>query len=105
MSPHAIAVRHGGTELTYAQLFRRVARLAHGLRAAGVRPGDRVAYLGPNHPAYLETLFACGQAGAVFVPLELPADRPGTRLRAGRFRGHRADPHPGVRRHRRAAVR
>ncbi|GHF20014.1 fatty-acyl-CoA synthase [Amycolatopsis deserti] len=69
MSPHAIAVRHGGTELTYGELSRRVARLARGLRGAGVRPGDRVAFLGPNHPAYLETLFACGQAGAVFVPL------------------------------------
>ncbi|GAB3576644.1 long-chain fatty acid--CoA ligase [Amycolatopsis endophytica] len=69
MSPHAIAVRHDGTALTYAELSRRVARLAHGLRGAGIRPGDRVAYLGPNHPAYLETLFACGQAGAVFVPL------------------------------------
>jgi len=69
MSPHAIAIRHDGAELTYAELSRRVARLAHGLRATGVRPGDRVAYLGPNHPAYLETLFACGQVGAVFVPL------------------------------------
>ena len=69
MSPHAIAVRHDGAELTYAELSRRVARLARGLLAAGVDPGDRVAYLGPNHPAYLETLFACGQAGAVFVPL------------------------------------
>ncbi|CAM5449775.1 Fatty acid--CoA ligase family protein OS=Streptomyces alboniger OX=132473 GN=CP975_15095 PE=3 SV=1 [Streptomyces alboniger] len=31
--------------------------------------GDRIAYLGPNHPAFLETLFAAGTLGAVFVPL------------------------------------
>ena len=31
--------------------------------------GDRVAYLGENHPSFLETLFACGQLGAIFVPL------------------------------------
>jgi fatty-acyl-CoA synthase len=28
-----------------------------------------VAYLGDNHPAFLETLFACGVLGAIFVPL------------------------------------
>jgi fatty-acyl-CoA synthase len=28
-----------------------------------------VAYLGPNHPAFLETFFATGTIGAVFVPL------------------------------------
>ena len=35
----------------------------------GIRAGDRVAYLGPNHPTFLETLFATGLLGAVFVPL------------------------------------
>jgi fatty-acyl-CoA synthase len=43
--------------------------LAHALRGAGVERGDRVAYLGPNHPSYVETLFAAGLLGAVFVPL------------------------------------
>ncbi|GAA4623356.1 long-chain fatty acid--CoA ligase [Actinoallomurus vinaceus] len=54
---------------SYAALHDRATRLAHVLRARGVRRGDRVAYLGPNHPAYLETLFATGILGAVFVPL------------------------------------
>jgi fatty-acyl-CoA synthase len=57
------------TELTYRDLHRRVLRLAHALRALGIARGDRVAYLGPNHPAFLETLFAAGVLGAVFVPL------------------------------------
>jgi fatty-acyl-CoA synthase len=35
-----------------------VLRLAHALCGHGVRPGDRVAYPGPNHPAFFETLFA-----------------------------------------------
>ncbi|MCK2244266.1 long-chain fatty acid--CoA ligase [Crossiella sp. S99.2] len=69
MTPQAVAVRHEDRELSYAELSRRVTGLAHGLSAAGVRFGDRVAYLGPNHPAYLELLFACGLLGAVFVPL------------------------------------
>jgi len=31
-------------------LHRRIKRLAHGFRSLGVGAGDRVAYLGPNHP-------------------------------------------------------
>ncbi|OLT45454.1 AMP-dependent synthetase [Saccharomonospora sp. CUA-673] len=69
MTPTAVAVVHEGRELTYGELRDRVRRLASVLAERGVRAGDRVAYLGPNHPAYLETLFACGVLGAVFVPV------------------------------------
>ena len=68
-TPERIAVEFGEDSLTYGQLHERVLRLAHSLRERGVRPGDRVAYLGPNHPALLETFFAAGTLGAVFVPL------------------------------------
>ncbi|MFE3031186.1 long-chain fatty acid--CoA ligase [Streptomyces canus] len=68
-TPHRTALIHGDTTLTYAGLHTRVTRLAHALRARGIRRGDRIAYLGPNHPSYLETLFAAGTLGAVFVPL------------------------------------
>ena len=68
-TPDRVAVIYGGTVLTYAGLHQRVTRLAHGLRGLGVRRGDRVAYLGPNHPSFLETLFAAGTLGAVVVPL------------------------------------
>ena len=76
MSPTAIAVRHGTTELTYADLRARVDTLASGLRAAGIGKGDRVAYLGPNHPAYLDLLFACGRLGAIFVPVNFRLTAP-----------------------------
>ncbi|WP_030606284.1 o-succinylbenzoate--CoA ligase [Streptomyces sclerotialus] len=68
-TPHRTAVRHEGAATTYAELHDRTTRLAHALRARGVRRGDRVAYLGPNHPSFLETFFAAGALGAVFVPL------------------------------------
>ncbi|WP_030254984.1 o-succinylbenzoate--CoA ligase [Streptomyces violens] len=68
-TPHRTAVRHEGAATTYAELHDRTTRLARALRAAGVRRGDRIAYLGPNHPAFLETFFAAGALGAVFVPL------------------------------------
>jgi acyl-CoA synthetase (AMP-forming)/AMP-acid ligase II len=69
MTPDRTALVHGEHRVSYATLARRTAVLAHGLRERGVRRGDRVGYLGPNHPAYLETLFATASLGAVFVPL------------------------------------
>jgi fatty-acyl-CoA synthase len=54
-----------------------------------VRRGDRVAFLGPNHPAYLEALFAAGRIGAVFVPLN-------TRLTTPELRHQIADSGSGL---------
>jgi fatty-acyl-CoA synthase len=68
-TPHRTALLHQGHAITYAELQERSTRLAHALRDAGIRRGDRVAYLGPNHPSFLETLFAAGTLGAIFVPL------------------------------------
>ncbi|MGQ4389716.1 o-succinylbenzoate--CoA ligase [Streptomyces sp. SAS_270] len=68
-TPHRTALIHGDTAVSYAELYGRTTRLAHALKARGIRRGDRIAYLGPNHPSYLETLFAAGTLGAVFVPL------------------------------------
>jgi fatty-acyl-CoA synthase len=69
MSPDRVAIRFEGREWTYAELHERATRLAHALAGLGVRRGDRVAYLGPNHPTFLEALFATAMLGAVFVPL------------------------------------
>ncbi|MGA5300250.1 acyl-CoA synthetase [Nucisporomicrobium flavum] len=69
MSPGSNALVFRGDAVTYAQLFDRVTRLAARLRSGGVQRGDRVAYLGPNHPAFVETMFATHLLGAIFVPL------------------------------------
>jgi fatty-acyl-CoA synthase len=68
-TPDRVAIEHLDRTYTYRELHERVLRLAHVLRGLGLQRGDRVAYLGPNHPALLETLFAAGRLGAVFVPL------------------------------------
>lgn len=68
-SPRATAVIHRDRGYDYQELHERSLGRAAQLSAAGLGRGDRVAYLGPNHPAYLETLFAAGLLGAVFVPL------------------------------------
>jgi len=68
-TPDRVAIVDRHATLTYRQLDERVTRLAHALRSLGVGHGDRVAYLGPNHAAFLETLFATATLGAIFVPL------------------------------------
>ena len=68
-APDGVALIAGDCSLTYAELAGRVRRLANGLRALGVTKGDRVAWLGPNHPAFLESLFAAGLLGAVMAPV------------------------------------
>lgn len=68
-APGRTAIAFGDREWTYADLHERVSRLANALADRGVRHGDRIAYLGKNHPSFLETLFAAGALGAAFVPL------------------------------------
>jgi acyl-CoA synthetase (AMP-forming)/AMP-acid ligase II len=68
-APDHIALVHGPTRRSYVELAERVARLSSGLRALGVVHGDRVGWLGENHPAFLETLFATARLGAVFAPV------------------------------------
>ena len=64
-----MAITAGTLELTYEQFGERINRLANALVDRGVQPGERVAYLGENSGEFLETLFALGSIGAVFVPL------------------------------------
>ena len=59
----------GGGPVTYAELAERIRRLAAGLDRLGVGRGDRVAWLGPNHGAFLEAIFAAGTLGAVLAPV------------------------------------
>jgi fatty-acyl-CoA synthase len=76
MSPDRPALLFGDEVTTYAQLRDRIDRLASRLMSRGVSPGDRVAYLGPNHPAFVETMFAAHLLGAVFVPLNFRLAEP-----------------------------
>ena len=63
------ALTFEGSTWTYGQLIERVDRLAAGFRELGVCHGDRIGYLGANHPAVLETMLAASRLGAIFAPL------------------------------------
>ncbi|WP_079085319.1 fatty acid--CoA ligase [Streptomyces dysideae] len=67
--PQATAVLCEGRGLTYAELHQESNRVAHAIRAAGLAPGARVAYLGKESEHYYEILFGCAKSGTVLVPI------------------------------------
>ena len=69
--PGALSTLCGGRAHTWAETRTRVARLAAGLQALGVAPGDRVAILALNSDRYTEFLSAVWWAGAVVVPMNI----------------------------------
>nr|WP_274636158.1 o-succinylbenzoate--CoA ligase [Microbacterium bovistercoris] len=64
-----VAIAFRDQRLGYDELDERITRLANALSESGVQRGDRVAYLGNNHPSFLEALLATATLGAIFVPL------------------------------------
>lgn len=86
--PGPWAIRQGGRDYSWGKLARRsqraAARLWHGW---GVRPGDRVAWLGLNHVDQIVALFALARIGAMLVPLNY-------RLAAAEWRAVLADCEP-----------
>lgn len=68
-TPNRVALIFEGTSLSYAELDAECARIASGLTALGVGRGDRVAYVGVNHPAFVAVLFGCARLGAVMTPI------------------------------------
>jgi acyl-CoA synthetase (AMP-forming)/AMP-acid ligase II len=64
-----IAFTFGEEELSFAALDEGANRAANGLIALGVKPGDRVAFLGKNHPLYFEAFVGAARIGAVMTPV------------------------------------
>ena len=69
--PNKPAVIYNETTYTYAQLDDRVNRLAGALRQAGIKKGDRVAFMVPNIPPMLEGHFGPLRLGAVLVAINI----------------------------------
>ncbi len=67
--PHKTALLHAAGRLSFAALARAVDEGARALAVAGVKAGDRVAWLGLNSAALLATLFACARNGSILMPL------------------------------------
>ncbi|MEH1015835.1 amino acid adenylation domain-containing protein [Micromonospora sp. CPCC 206060] len=76
-TPDAVAVRDARGPLTYAELDRRVRRLAGALTAAGARTGDLVAVVMERGAEQVVATLAIQLAGAAYLPVDpdLPSAR------------------------------
>ncbi len=73
--PDKVAVVHGKRRYTYREMGERVRRLASALRGAGLKKGDRVAFIAPNIPALLEAHYGVPAAGGVLVAVNYRLNR------------------------------
>jgi len=64
-----VALAPDGNRITFGQLHRRVGDIAAALSKEGFGVGDRLAFLLPNGPEYIELVYACSRLGVIAVPL------------------------------------
>jgi acyl-CoA synthetase (AMP-forming)/AMP-acid ligase II len=69
--PRKDALVDGARRFTYPALNAWSNRLAHGLLARGLGPGDRLAIMSANRAEFLVTYFACAKIGVALVPINL----------------------------------
>jgi crotonobetaine/carnitine-CoA ligase len=69
--PDRLFVQCGEASRTFAEMDRVSDRIAAGLAARGVAPGDRVAVVAPNRIEVLDLYLGVAKAGAVQVPLNV----------------------------------
>lgn len=67
--PHSIAIACEGRSLTYGQLAVGARDWAERLSLAGVRKGDRIAWLGRSCESYHVLFFALASLGACLTPI------------------------------------
>ncbi|MBV9551368.1 MAG: AMP-binding protein [Alphaproteobacteria bacterium] len=70
----ALVVRHQDIHWTWRELQREVDRLAAGLAALGLKPGERIGIWSPNNAEWVVTQFATAKAGLILVNIN-PAYR------------------------------
>ena len=71
LSPEGEAVVCGQRRLNWSQLVGRMHQVGNALKAAGLRPGDKVATLINNSIELLEIMLGTIAAGGVIVPLSV----------------------------------
>ena len=66
--PSGTAVVHGGTRWSWAELDAHVSGLATELARRGVGPGTTVLIDSPNHPEFIQAMYATWRVGATLAP-------------------------------------
>ncbi len=66
---NAIAFEFEGRKTSFVVVDINSNRVANGLMALGIKPNDRIAYLGKNSDTFFEVWFGAMKANAVLVPI------------------------------------
>src|SRR5437763_9950438 len=66
---NALAYEFEGRQTSFAEFDIKTNRVANGLIALGVKPGQRIAYLGKNSDIYFELLMGAMKANVVMAPV------------------------------------
>ena len=73
--PDSIAYIFMDQEITYKQFNEMINRVANSMIGLGIRPGDRIATILPQSPAFPTLFMAAATMGLVVIPLD-PRDTP-----------------------------
>ena len=65
----ALAYEFEGRQTSFAEFDINTNRVANALIALGVKPGERIAYLGKNSDIYFELLMGAMKANVVMAPV------------------------------------
>jgi crotonobetaine/carnitine-CoA ligase len=69
--PDHVFCRFGDVPWTFGRIDALTNRVANGLLARGVRPGDRVMLMLPSHPDHIVAILALAKVGFVRVPVNV----------------------------------
>jgi len=72
--PERVAIIHGKQEITYREYRQNVRRLASALMQRGVKPGNTVAIMAANIPAFLDAHYGVPLTGAVLHSVNIRLD-------------------------------
>ena len=89
--PSHPAIIDSGRVLTFGELDEASEHLAHGLRAAGIARGDRVAVCLENSAELVISLFGILKAGGVYVAINPTGQGPQAGLHSPGLRRRRSD--------------
>lgn len=67
--PEKAALRQDGRTLTFEELELRTGQAASAMLAAGLKKGDRIAWLGKNSDLYYQLFYGAARIGVVMVPV------------------------------------
>jgi acyl-CoA synthetase (AMP-forming)/AMP-acid ligase II len=67
--PNRLAIQEEDRAFTYSQLEERTAQVVTALLLAGLKKGDRIAWIGKNSDLYFTLFYGAARAGIVLTPI------------------------------------